>query len=280
MTLWRRDLMYDFFSKRPPEIEKQIVDNWEPSKVHHDVFSKDETKKLINIFKKAPKAGAGLTFYKMFDDCLESDNFENTYTRPKFGEQSTACSAPVCWEESKEILDPVLRKCIGDYKMIGGKFNLTLGPYRLHTDSGRYPESKIFKQIIIPLHWNETLPVYSMLFKQRWTGCQARFQRGVYDAADFEKFETPTHMTVIDYENSDIHNLTNKPFDEDDYKKYLTHINYESLWGFSIELPAMWDSQCLIAYDRSVIHSSCHFAEKNLKNKLFLTLVTEQPDDK
>ena len=279
--------MFDFFSTRPPEIDKQIIDSWEPSKVYQNAFTSDETKRLINIFKKAPKAGSGIKFYKMFDDCLEANNFENTYMNPKFGEQSfkdagssTACSAPVCWEESKEILDPILRKCIGDYKMIGGKFNLTLGPYRLHTDTGKNPESKIFKQIIIPIHWNENLPVYTMLFDQRWTGCQARFQRGVYDAGDFEKFESPSHMTIVDYENSDIHNVTSKPFDEGDYKKYLTHINYESLFGFSLELAAKWEPQSLIAYDRSVIHSSCHFAERSLKNKLFLTLVTEQADDK
>jgi hypothetical protein len=44
-------------------------------------------------------------------------------------------------------------------------------------------------------------------------------------------------------------------------------------------LAAKWEPQCLIYYDRSVIHSSCHFAQKNLKSKLFLTLVTEYPDD-
>ena len=86
-------------------------------------------------------------------------------------------------------------------------------------------------------------------------------------------------MTVVDYEDSDIHYLTNLPFDKEDYDNFLTHINYESLWGFSIELAAKWARRCLIAYDRSVIHSSCHFAAKNLKNKLFLTLVTEYPDD-
>jgi hypothetical protein len=32
-----------------------------------------------------------------------------------------------------------------------------------------------------------------------------------------------------------------------------------------------------MAFDRSVIHSSCHFANKELENKLYITLVTEQP---
>lgn len=271
-------MMYDFFSRRPKEVESFMIDRWEPSRLHTKVFSKEETNALISIFKKAPKAGAGLTFYKMFDDCLNSDTFENTFTRPKVGSQSTACSAPCMWDEgTKELVDPILRNIIGDYKLIGGKFNLTLGPYRLHTDSGKDPESKIYKQIIIPLHWNNKLPVYTMLFDQRWTGCQARFQRGV-EIGSNEKFETPTHMTITDYESSDIFNLRNSPFNEEEYNKYLTHIKYESLHGFSIELAAKWEPQCLISYDRAVIHSSCHFAEKNLKNKLFLTLVTEHPD--
>jgi hypothetical protein len=271
--------VYNFFSRRPTDIEEFIVDRWEPSSLIPNAFSKDETKKLISIFKKAPKAGADLTFYKMFDDCLNSDNFDNTFQNPKPGQQATACSAPCMWDEgTKEIVDPVLRNLIGEYKIIGGKFNLTMGPYRLHTDSGKHPDSKIYKQIIIPIMWDTSLPVYTMLFNQRWTGCQARFQQGVESASE-EKFETPTHMTITDYKNSDIFNLEDSDFNKEDYTKYLTHIDYRSLWGFSVELAAKWEPQCLIYYDRSVIHSSCHFAQKNLKSKLFLTLVTEYPDD-
>ena len=270
--------MYEFFTRRPESVESYMMDRWEPSAVHEEVFTPDETKQLLAIFKKAPKAGAELTFYKMFDDCLNSDDFEDTYKGFRPGQTATACSGPCMWDEgTSEIVHPKLQKLIGDYKLIGGKFNLTLGPYRLHTDSGRYPDSKIYKQIIIPLVWDNKLPVYSMLFDQRWTGCQARFQKGV-ELGSEEKFETPTHITVTDYENSDIFNLRDSAFDIDDYNKYLTHITYDALWGFSIELAAKWTPQSLISYDRSVIHSSCHFAEKNLKNKLFLTLVTEHPD--
>ena len=57
-----------------------------------------------------------------------------------------------------------------------------------------------------------------------------------------------------------------------DYNNYLTHIDYEALWGFSVELAAKWEPQSLIVFDRSVIHSSCHFANKELQNKLFLTI--------
>ena len=270
--------MYKFFSKRPKNIENQIIDRWEPSVVHKDVFSKNDIKQLISIFKKAPKAGPEVKSYKMFDDALNAKDFKHTLQKkaPRAVETTTACSAPICWDSgSSEILDPVLTKCIGDYKIIGGKFNLTLGPNRLHTDSGKDPTSKIYKQTIIPLYWDTSLNIYSMFFNQRWTGCQARFQRGVSDNSS-ESFSTPSHMTITDYENSDIYNLTNKSFDIEDYKKYVTHINYESLWGFSIEQAAKWERHSLMAFDRSVIHSSCHFANKELENKLYITLVTEQ----
>ena len=268
--------MYEFFSKRPEPIESSIINAWEPSRVHKKVFTTDETKRLINIFKKAPKTSNMTVQNKMFDDYLNSNVEEEKVKRPRKGEDATACSAPVCWDEgSKEILDPVVRKCVGDYKIVGGTFNLLVGPYRLHTDSGRLPETKIFKQIIIPLHWDYKLDVYSMLYDQRWTGCQARFQRGIITKSD-ESFNNATHMTVKNYEKSDIHNLTHKPFDWDDYGKYCTHINYESLWGFSIELAAKWEPQSLIAYDRCVIHSSDHF--QSLNNKLFIALVTEQAE--
>ena len=85
-------------------------------------------------------------------------------------------------------------------------------------------------------------------------------------------------MTITDYEDSEIHKLTYEPFDKQMYESLVSHINYESLWGFSIELAAKWTPRSLIAYDRSVIHSSCHFASSKLKTKLFITLVTEQAD--
>ena len=49
--------MYEHFSRRPKEVEDAIIASWEPSKVHKNVFSKDETKQLINLFKKAPNQG-------------------------------------------------------------------------------------------------------------------------------------------------------------------------------------------------------------------------------
>ena len=272
--------MFEFFDKRPETINKQIIDSWEESKLHLNAFSTDEINQLIKIFKTAPKTNNMTKQNKMFDDFLNSESVDKTITpSQRFGQGSGAFSAPVCWDEgSKEILDPVLKKCIGDYKIVGGTFNMTMNPYRLHTDSGRLKETKIHKQIIIPLHWDRTLDVYSILYDQRWTGCQARFQRGLSQTSE-EKFTTTTHMTITDYENSQIHNLTNEPFDNHLYESLASHINYESLWGFSIELAAKWTPQSLIAYDRSVIHSSCHFASSKLKTKLFITLVTEQPDD-
>ena len=268
--------MYEFFSKRPKEIEEKIIERWEPSKVHENVFSSDEISKLISIFKKSPKTSNMTIQNKMFDDYLNSKGEIENYEKPRPGQSATACSAPVCWDEgSKEILDPVVRNCVGDYKIVGGTFNLLMGPYRLHTDSGRLPESKIFKQIIIPLHWDFSVNVYSILYDQRWTGCQARFQRGVPEQSE-EAFNTSTHMTIKEYETSDIYNLTKKDFNLDDYNAYCSHINYESLWGFSIERAAKWEPKSLIAYDRSVIHSSDHF--KSIKNKLFITLVTEQAE--
>ena len=84
--------MYEHFSRRPKEIEDAIIASWEPSKVHKNVFSKDETKELINLFKKAPKAGSGVANYKMFDDSLNVADFEHTLAkrRPNPGETATA----------------------------------------------------------------------------------------------------------------------------------------------------------------------------------------------
>ena len=83
--------MYEHFSRRPKEVEDAIIASWEPSKVHKNVFSKDETKQLINLFKKAPKAGSGVANYKMFDDSLNVADFKHTLAkrRPNPGETAT-----------------------------------------------------------------------------------------------------------------------------------------------------------------------------------------------
>ena len=91
--------MYEFFSKRPEPIESSIINAWEPSRVHKKVFTTDETKRLINIFKKAPKTSNMTVQNKMFDDYLNSNVEEEKVKRPRKGEDATACSAPVCWDE-------------------------------------------------------------------------------------------------------------------------------------------------------------------------------------
>ena len=107
--------MYEHFSRRPKEIEDSIIDSWDTSNVFQNVFSKEDTKELIRLFKVAPKAGSGIENYKMFDDSLNVSDFEHTLAkrRPNPGETATACSAPVSWNTgAKEILDPVLKECI------------------------------------------------------------------------------------------------------------------------------------------------------------------------
>ena len=44
-------LVSDYFMKRPVHVENDIMKKWEPSVVHENAFTLDETKQLISIFK-------------------------------------------------------------------------------------------------------------------------------------------------------------------------------------------------------------------------------------
>ena len=58
--------MFEFFDKRPDEVNKKIIDNWEDSKLHLNAFSTDEINQLIKIFKTAPKTNIDVKLYNFF----------------------------------------------------------------------------------------------------------------------------------------------------------------------------------------------------------------------
>ena len=68
--------MFEFFDKRPDEVNKKIIDSWEESKLHLNAFSTDEINQLIKIFKTAPKTNNMTKQNKMFYDFLNTYSVE------------------------------------------------------------------------------------------------------------------------------------------------------------------------------------------------------------
>ena len=64
-----------------------------------------------------------------------------------------------------------------------------------------------------------------------------------------------------------------KPFNKNDYKKYLQHENIENLEGLEIEYVYKWNPGDLFIFDRTHLHCS----SSNIKNKkIGLTTFTKK----
>jgi len=260
---------YNNFLRRPEHIEKLIVENMSSTRRLESFISNDEINRLLNIFKKAKKSNYKDSNKQMVDDLLNNDDIiasNHFETLPNLVINTTAA---LNWDNgTSEVLESKLRKEVSDFEVVGGKFYLNQGSFKLHTDSGSDENTPIYKIFTIPLRFDNSLDIFTPVFDQYWLGSCARFMRGS------ELLQNNTHLCIQDYENAPIFNLTNKDFDKNDYE-YLSHIHYENLWGFSIESKNKWKKGDIFVIDRAKIHSSCDYGLRKTTSKIFMTIVTK-----
>ena len=67
---------------------------------------------------------------------------------------------------------------------------------------------------------------------------------------------------------------TNENIDVNDYQKYLTHDQYNRLFGMSIEKICDWIPCSMIEFEMSRLHASTDWAAYNIDSKWALTIVT------
>ena len=174
-------------------------------------------------------------------------------------------------EELDRIYFSGLKRYLGDYRMdnlksedgkdLFGLYHESFNPLSLHVDSGFKPEDIIYKQALTPFTSGETV-----LFKTKWYGRSTSF---TIDSEEL-KFKPKADQN----ERSDKHIVAGgKSFDKNIHKKYLSHINIESLRGMEVEMIYEWKVGETFIMDRSYIH--CSSSNIN-KKKLGLTTFTKK----
>ena len=141
-----------------------------------------------------------------------------------------------------------------------GLFHESFSPLKLHVDSGFKENDIIFKQVVTPLS-----PVgATVIFKNRWYGKSTSFTTD----EDELKFKPGAGQN----DRSRAH-LGAEEFDQEIYRKYLTHININNLKGLKVELVYQWKPGETLIMARSHIHCS---SSKIVNKKLGLTTFTKK----
>lgn len=143
-------------------------------------------------------------------------------------------------------------------KITGGNYFQTPNPFHVHTDTGkRHDLGELDPKwnIVVPLM--EDPDFKTVIFEQQWKGNASHFWIGSL----FKYFPDP----VYNERKSDLYgveNLTNKPFDVNDYINYMTHLPYENLYSMSIKQVVEWKLGEAIIFDSTLLHSSSNFTPK------------------
>ena len=122
----------------------------------------------------------------------------------------------------------------------------------------------IYKQTLVPL-----TPVGStVIFKNKFYGSSTNF---TLDKKELETIQLNYGQNRRSSEHIQMYNK--KPFDKDQYNKYLTHENLENLSGLEIEFVYEWEMGSILIFDRTNLHCS---SSKIDGKKIGLTTFTKK----
>ena len=145
-----------------------------------------------------------------------------------------------------------------------GLFQESYNPIGLHSDSGFNMKDIIYKQTLVPL-----TPVGStIIFKNKFYGSSTNF---TLDKKELEIKQLNYGQNRRSSEHIQMYNK--KPFDKDQYNKYLTHENLENLSGLEIEFVYEWEIGSILIFDRTNLHCS---SSKIDGKKIGLTTFTKK----
>jgi hypothetical protein len=172
-------------------------------------------------------------------------------------------------KELEKILRDRIKLEIGDFIMDNinekngteslGLFQESFNPIGLHVDGGFDLKNTIYKQTLLPLsNQGETI-----IFKNRYYGHSTSFTKKVSDLEEnsVENFKKGKNIRSSDH----LEMYGSKPFDKENYEKYLKHEDIDNLKGLEIEFIYKWKLGDLFIFDRTHLHcSSCNITNKKI----------------
>lgn len=166
------------------------------------------------------------------------------------------------------VLDKLKPMLGDDVVRHGGNYFAPVNPFHPHTDTGKVEElegRQPYKNIVIPLTENPN--IHTVVFNQRWYGEATHFWQGSL----FSYLPDPLYNSRAT--NLDgVEGATDKDFDVENYLKYLTHLPYEALHGFTMEGAYAWKLGEVLTFDCSMIHCASNFRAHGIQDKLGLSM--------
>ena len=230
---------------------KEIKKSESSPKIIKNVFSNEEIKKFLDLYKNLPT-----TVYN------KKQNVIKKRWLVEYG------------KELEVLFYKRLKNEIGEFKYdnlktddgnnIIGLFQESHNPIGLHIDGGFNFEDLIYKQSLIPL----TSVGSTIIFKNRYYGKSTNF------TIDKQELE----IKKLNYgqnkrSNDHIGMYGNKPFDREIHKKFLNHEKIENLIGLEVELIYEWELGSMLIFDRTNLHCSSSVIEGK---KIGLTTFTKK----
>ena len=222
-----------------------------PPKVIKNLFSKNEIDKFLKLYQELPT-----TVHNKKQNVIKKrwlKNFNN---------------------ELEALFYNKVKNEIGEFKMdnlkdednndILGLFQESYNPIGLHVDAGFNLDEIIFKQTLIPL----TSKGSTVIFKNKFYGNSTNFtidenELKIKDLKYGQNIRSAEHLKL--YEK--------KPFNKDDYEKYLKHEKIENLSGLEIDIVYEWELGSLLIFDRTRLHCSSSLIDGK---KIGLTTFTKK----
>ena len=222
-----------------------------PPKVIKNLFSISEIDKFLKLYQELPT-----TVHNKKQNVIKKrwlKNFNN---------------------ELEALFYNKVKNEIGEFKMdnlkdednndILGLFQESYNPIGLHVDAGFNLDEIIFKQTLIPL----TSKGSTVIFKNKFYGNSTNFtidenELKIKDLKYGQNIRSAEHLKL--YEK--------KPFNKDDYEKYLKHVKIENLSGLEIDMVYEWELGSLLIFDRTRLHCSSSLIDGK---KIGLTTFTKK----
>jgi hypothetical protein len=222
-----------------------------PPKVIKNIFSKSEIESFLNLYQKLPT-----TVHNKKQNVIKKRWLKN-YS-----------------EELERLFYQKVGNEIGEFKMdnlkdennddILGLFQESYNPIGLHVDAGFNSEETIYKQTLIPL----TSRGSTVIFKNKFYGNSTNFtidenELKVKDLKYGQNQRSSEHLNLFE----------KKPFNKNDYEKYLKHEEIENLSGLEIDIVYEWELGSMLIFDRTRLHCSSSLIEGK---KIGLTTFTKR----
>ena len=220
-------------------------------KVVKNLFSKNEIEKFLKLYNDLPT-----TVHNKKQNVIKKRWLKNFN------------------KEMENIFYEKVSNEIGEFEMdnlkdeknqdILGLFQESYNPIGLHVDAGFNLDEIIFKQTLIPL----TSKGSTVIFKNKFYGNSTNF---TIDENELKIKNLKYGQNFRSSEHLDIYGK--KPFDQDQYNKYLKHENIENLSGLEIDLVYEWEIGSMLIFDRTRLHCSSSLIEGK---KIGLTTFTKK----